>query len=71
VISSFIFPVHNIDLQQETIAPLERARHYGLEIKLTFCFVFYLHVISAFEEHGNIYKPVCMLQIPANLNATY
>jgi hypothetical protein len=32
----------------------------GLETTLRFCINFYLYTISALEEHGNTYKPVCI-----------
>jgi hypothetical protein len=52
-----LFSAYRTELSGKPSVPFERAKNSSLETVLRFTFTLYLYMISAFEGHGNTYKP--------------
>jgi hypothetical protein len=52
------FLAYKTQLTENQSTPFEITLNSGLETSLEFYITLYLHMISAFEGHGNAYEPV-------------
>jgi hypothetical protein len=59
VVFNMHFQHYKTHCTERPSAPFERALKFGLESRLGFyIYTLYLYMITAFEGHGNAYKPV-------------
>jgi hypothetical protein len=68
LVNNFVhFPIHNIRFAAKTSAPmeLEWTQNFGLETLTYWIYLVFVYAISALEEHGNKYKPVCTYALRA------